>query len=175
MASALLPAAVTPPGTATSTITTTALNGLNLSNVALTCAITPAATPSATCSVGTMSVSGTTGISMLTVTTVGPTSALAPGDRRPGALFALGLIIPAMLLGGAGLGTQNRKKLLSFCIVFLVLSGCVFQVACGGGGKTTTTTPTGNSGTPAGTYTVTVTGTAGSTQHTTLPVTLTVQ
>jgi len=86
------------------------------------------------------------------------------------------LVLPAMLLGTVRLATPKRRKLLSYCIVFLLISGCLLQVACsgasnsgsgGGGGG-------GTGGTPAGTYIITVTGTAGSTQHITT-VTLTVQ
>jgi hypothetical protein len=81
-----------------------------------------------------------------------------------------------MLLGTVGMVAPKRRKLLSYSIVFLLVSGCLLQVACngasnsgsgGGGGG-------GTGGTPAGTYTVTVAGVAGATQHTTM-VTLTVQ
>jgi hypothetical protein len=80
-----------------------------------------------------------------------------------------------MLLGTVGMAAPKRRKLLSYCIVFLLVSGCLLQVACsgasnsgsGGGGG-------GTGGTPAGTYTITVTGAAGSIQNATI-VTLTVQ
>jgi ABC-type oligopeptide transport system substrate-binding subunit len=79
-----------------------------------------------------------------------------------------------MLLGGAGLNKPNRRKLLGFCFIFLVLSGCLFQAACGSSSSSSHTTPPPTSGgTPAGTYTVTVTGNASGTQHA-LPITLTV-
>jgi hypothetical protein len=81
-------------------------------------------------------------------------------------------MVPAMLLGGAGMNKPNRRKLLGFCLIFLVLSGCAFQVACGGGGSSQVNT--GNSGTPANTYSVTITGNANGTQHTASPVSLTV-
>jgi hypothetical protein len=80
-----------------------------------------------------------------------------------------------MLLGTVGMAGAKHRKLLSYCLVFLLVGGCLLQMACsgannsgsgGGGGG-------GTSGTPAGTYTVTVTGSGGSTQQTT--VTLTVQ
>ena len=37
-----------------------------------------------------------------------------------------------MLLGTVGLAPPKRRKLLSYCIVFLLVSGCLLQVACGG-------------------------------------------
>jgi hypothetical protein len=61
-----------------------------------------------------------------------------------------------MLLGTVGMAAPKRRKLLNCCLAFLLVGGCLLQAACGSGGK---------SGTPAGTYTVTVTGGAGSTQH----------
>jgi len=62
----------------------------------------------------------------------------------------------AFLSTGSG-ANSRKKKLLGFLLVCLMLSGFVFLAACssgshGGGG--------GGSGTPAGNYTVTVTGTA---------------
>jgi hypothetical protein len=85
------------------------------------------------------------------------------------------LLVPAMLLGGAGLNKPNRRKLLGFCVVFLVLSGCLFQVACSSSGQTTTTTT--QPSTPAGKYTVTISGMASGVQNPPQPImlTLTVQ
>ena len=77
-----------------------------------------------------------------------------------------------MLLGTAGMAAPKRRKLLSYCLVFLLVSGCLLQVACSGasnGGS-----GGGGGGTPSGSYTITVTGAAGSTQHA-APVTLIVQ
>jgi hypothetical protein len=82
--------------------------------------------------------------------------------------------MPAMLLSAAGLGTPSRRKLLGVCLIFLVLSGCLLQVACGGSGSNSTPPPATKTSTPAGTYTVTITGNASGEQHTT-SVSLTVQ
>jgi len=54
-----------------------------------------------------------------------------------------------------------------------VLGGCLLQVACGASGSASP--PVGNSGTPAGTYKVTITGTANGTVTQTTSVSLTVQ
>jgi hypothetical protein len=87
------------------------------------------------------------------------------GPKGSGMMFAFAIMVPAMLLGGAGINKENRRKLLGVCLIFLVLSGCAFQVACGGGGGSTTVKTQGNPGTPAGSYTVTVVGKANGTQH----------
>jgi len=55
--------------------------------------------------------------------------------------------------------------LVTSLLLFLALTGSLFLTACGGGG---------NKGTKKGTYTITITGTAGGTTHTT-SVSLTVQ
>ena len=175
-AGALLPASVTPGSSSTANVTLVYLGGLDPSKVALTCAVTPAANPAASCSLGAVSVTGTNGTAVLTVSTAGPQAALGTpaGQRGSGALFAFGMIVPAMLLGGAGISKPNRRKLLGFCLIFLVLGGCMLQSACGSSGSSSHTS-TGNSGTPAGSYSVVVTGTANGAQQSTSPVTLTVQ
>lgn len=166
---ALNPPSVSPSGSATSTITVTPINGFNVSGVTLSCSVSPTPKQPATCSIGGMQVSGGLGTATLTVSTVGPSSAmLAPAGLGPqfDGMLALGMIIPAMLLGTAGASKQNRRKVLGICLVLLLFSGVAFQMACssgsnssgggggGGGGG-------GNPGTPSGQYTITVTGTAG--------------
>ncbi len=65
--------------------------------------------------------------------------------------------------GLLGIAAPKSRKLLSNCLVFLLVGGCMWQVACVGGslGANTTT------GTPAGICSDIVTGAAGSNQHTT--------
>jgi hypothetical protein len=105
-----------------------------------------------------------------TITTAAHTASLGtpPLRRRSVPLYAVWLVLPAILLGTA---SPKRRKLLSCCLVFLVVGGCLLQAACGAGSNSGST---GTGGTPAGSYTIMITGAAGSTQHTTT-VTLTVQ
>jgi hypothetical protein len=110
--------------------------------------------------------------STLTITTTAQTASLAsPFGRRSSPLYATWLMLPAMLLGAAGMAAPKRRKLLAYCFAFLLVGGCLLQAACGGGSNGSVS---GGGGTPAGTYTITVTGAAGSTQNTT-GVTLIVQ
>jgi hypothetical protein len=160
-----------------STITVNPLGGLNPSTVALSCSISTTLSPAPTCSLGAISVANSAGSSVLTVSTTGPQAALSgAAEHGSGWLFALGLLLPAMLLSSAGVNTAKRRRLLSLCLIFLALSGCLLQVACGGSGSNNTPPPTTKTtpSTPAGTYTVTVTGNASGEQHTT-SVSLTVQ
>jgi hypothetical protein len=64
-------------------------------------------------------------------------------------LFAAGLL---------GLGNRRRLPVLATPIIILA---CASWIGCGGGGSSSHTTP----GTPAGTYTATVTATSGSLNH----------
>jgi hypothetical protein len=163
---------IAPGSTATALVSINAVGGL--SSVNLTCTISPS-TPSATCTLPpTVKVANGLGTATLVFKTAGPTSALLTPDGNHGSntLFAVGLMIPALLFGGAGLTKPGRKKFISFCL-FLALAGCVASIACGGGssGGSTTPPPSGNSGTPAGNYQVTVSGTASGVANPT-PVTL---
>jgi hypothetical protein len=103
----------------------------------------------------------------LTITTVGQAASLAapPLGRHSNPLYAVWLVLPAMLLGMVGMTAPKRGKLLSWGFALLLVGGCLLQAACGGGAGRNT---------PTGTYSVTVTGAAGSTQHTTI-LTLTIQ
>ncbi len=165
-ASTLSPSSVAPGSLAKATITVTTFGGLDPSTLALSCTVTPVVSPAATCSMAGTSVASNTVTSTLTVSTVGPQTALASPspERGSGLRLALGMMIPSMLLSVSGLKKPRGRKLLSFCLLLLVLSGCLIGVACGGGGQAVA--PAGNSGTPAGTYTVMVTASGGGTTHT---------
>jgi hypothetical protein len=66
------------------------------------------------------------------------------------------------------LARPRRKRLVSYILVGLMAGGCLLQAACGGSmSKNVPSVPNAVAGTPAGTYTVQVIGTAGSTQHST--------
>lgn len=118
----------------------------------------------------------------LTITTTAPTSGAltAPASKRSSApLYAVWLLLPAMLLSTAGLSAPKRKRLISYFLLTLAMTGVLFLVACGGGSSSMSGgggggggTPSG--GTPAGTYKITVQGKAG-TVTSTQQVTLTVQ
>jgi uncharacterized protein (UPF0548 family) len=166
--STLSPSSIAPGTSAKSTITINPVGGMNPSSLTLSCSVSPVVNPAATCSLGTITVENGTGTATLTVATTGPQAALVPltNKRGAGRLFALALMIPAMLFGGAGLNQSGRRKLMSFCLVFLVIGGCLLQAACGNSGGTPET--------PAGSYTVTITGSSNGTQHTT-SASLTVQ
>jgi hypothetical protein len=160
-ATALAPASVKAGAAATSTITIAPVNGFN-SAVALTCTVTPVATRPATCAFNPTSVADGTGTSTLTVSTVAATTAsVAP--RTNGIFYAMWLPIGGLALIGVGF-TSRKKKLWGFVLGCLLFSGLIFLSACGGssssggGGG-------GHPGTAAGTYTVTVTGTAGALTH----------
>jgi subtilase family serine protease len=157
-------------GTGTSTITITVLNGFT-GTVNLTCSPS-SATAQITCSLNPTSLDMSTGTTngtktaTLSMVTVADLQMPSHWQRRGTWFGATGGLFAAVLLGGV----SSRRRwlgLLGFFVVVVVLVG----VACGGGGGSSVKK---TQGTPAGSYTVTVTATSGSTTHTT-NVSLTVQ
>ena len=144
-------------GTATSTVTVTGLNGFT-SAVALTCAGAPAGS---TCSLNPSSVTPTStgATSTVTFTTTARSSAMAFRIRSPRApgiwntalgLITLSLALFVWMIRRIGVA---RKVAWTFAAL-LMLS----LTSCSGLPKT---------GTPAGTYTITITGTSGTLTHST--------
>jgi trimeric autotransporter adhesin len=172
----LKPASLSAGTSATGTVTVTSVNSFN-SAVTLTCSVSPSPTNAPGCSVQSpVTPSANGSASTLTVTTTAATSssALVPAIKHPSNIFYATLLLPAMLFSTAGMGSSRRKKAISCILLVLAVAGCVFLVACGGGSGSSTPPPGGSSGTPSGSYTITVTGTSGSINQTET-FTLTVQ
>jgi subtilase family serine protease len=164
------------PGATTgnvSTVTVTPANGFT-GTVALTAAITsspngaqypPTLSFGATSPV-TIASAGAAAVATLTITTTPPTSsALAyPASHRSRWLPAGGAALACILLFGIPAGQRRWRSMLAMLTLLVSLAGAVS--ACGGGGGGSAPgggKNTNNPGTTAGSYTVKVTGTSGST------------
>jgi probable HAF family extracellular repeat protein len=147
-ATPLTPSSVNPGGSSTSTVTVYV--GTNpVTTAALSCSVQPSRPLGATCSINPTSAAP----AMLRVSTFGPSGRLL---SRPGSglLYALWLPLIGLVATGVGLGSnQNgqKRKPKTVALACALLLGLTFQTACGG---------SHSSGTPAGTYTITVTATA---------------
>jgi hypothetical protein len=155
-ASAPMPGTVGHGQSSISTVTLAHLNSFD-KPVALSCSVQPA--QSATCSINPSSITfDSTGNApaTLTINTGSATASLGP-LLNSGPLQFLWPVVGFAIVG-AGLGSRRsiRQKLM-VCISSAVLfGGLILQSACGGSGGPGTTT-----------YTITVTGTSASTQHST--------
>jgi von Willebrand factor A domain-containing protein 7 len=150
-------------------ITLTPQGGFS-SSVMLACSsITPSvsAGPSCVFSPASLSPGGTNPVqATLSVSTIAQTAAASARGRhlsRTEDVFASLLFLPlASFFFPAAWGTRRRRLLIIVVVCLLAAF-----VGCGGGSAPMTTPPPTPTGTPAGTYTIVVTASAGSLSHTT--------
>jgi hypothetical protein len=107
----------------------------------------------------------------LTISTFPRTTTTVELLPRSGPFYAVWLPIAGLAFFGVGLRSRvsHKSRVLGGFFFLLLMTMIALQPACGGHSSTTTTT-----GTPAGTYTITVSATSGTFSQTT-PVTLVVQ
>ena len=159
--------AIPPGGSATYTVSVSQQNGFS-GSVNLTCSAPTSAGISCSLSPGSVNPGGT---AMLTVTTMSVSSGLMWPGAGSGWMYALGMPFGTILLGGIGLSPrQTRQKNLSGLVLCCIMGAILMlQAGCAGGGGSHKT-----SGTGAGTYTITISGTSGS-LHRSTTATLIVQ
>lgn len=163
--SALTPSTLNPGQNASSTISLSLLSAFD-NPVSLACSVQPAQAGAPTCSLSSNSVTfDGSGQASATLTISAGSSVASLNSFHP---FRKGGLLWFPVAGfaflGTGLGFWRKRKLLLIVVGAALFAGLITQLACGGGG----------SGTKSTAYTVTVTGTSGATQHSTI-VNLTVQ
>jgi uncharacterized repeat protein (TIGR03803 family) len=159
-ASAFTPTTVNPGSSAISTISTTASGGFN-GSITLSCTVQSSVAFAPTCSVSPTTVNAGTS-SKVTVNTTGPSAAVVtPFDS--GILYVICLPVLGLMVAGPTLIGRNRMLRVRLGLLCLLAAGALFQLACGGSKKIV------SGGTPAGSYTVIVTGVSGSLEHSVNP------
>jgi len=166
--SALTPSTVSPGASSISTVYVTPLLPFNKS-VTLSCSVQPSPASAPKCSISPSSIPPGTPAT-LTVSTTGATATTLPSGSGFRPFNALWLPLIA-LVAGVAVGSEQklRGKLSAVALTSVLMAGLIFGIACGGSGNNSV-----SSGTPPGTYAITVTGTSGSLHHSTT-TTLTIQ
>jgi hypothetical protein len=156
------------PATFATTITPT---GGFAGTVTVSCSVATSASPAPACASILVQVNGTAVAASMTVNTTAPHASFV--QSAPSIFYAMLLPVGGMTLLGLSFGSR-RKKVLGILLIFLMGSGLLFLASCSSGGSSGGGGGGLTGGTPAGTYTITVTGTSGTLTQTTT-FTLTVQ
>ena len=157
----------------TASFAVTPANGFT-GTVSFACAA-PAAMSEASCSASSVQITGAAAVnSTLTVMTAGPHQVSALRGHGHGLAGMVGTLCMGFIWFGVPASRRRRLGLLMLVVVLLLVLGAT---SCGGvGGGSGSSGGTTDPGTPAGTYSLTVTATSGTIVHTmNVPVTVTAQ
>jgi subtilase family serine protease len=145
-----------PGGSGSSTITVDARNGYS-GTITFTCTAPTSAKMGCTVSGSPLTLGGGTTSGTVTVSVTTAAAGLAPGSA-PVWLGGSGAIFAGVLV----FGVPARRRKLTVALTLITIAFILSAMGCGGSSKSG-----GGTGTPAGNYTVSVTGTDGTTSHTT--------
>ncbi len=145
-------------GSGSSTITVDARNGYS-GTITFTCTAPTSAKIGCTVSGSPLTLGGATTSGTVTVSVTTAAAGLAPAS-------------PPLWLGGSGaifagvlvLGVPSRRRKLTMALTLVTIALILSALGCGGSSSKSSG---GGTGTPAGSYVVSVTGTDGTTSHTT--------
>jgi subtilase family serine protease len=160
-----------PGASGTTTLGVVASTGFTTA-ISITCSGLPAGV---NCSASPITLAGPSKVvtSTITVTTTAATAAVLQHNERP--YYFAAMLFGALPFASIFVVAARRRRRWSMLLGLLVLTFLIGLPACGGGSSSHTPPPPVVTPTPAGTYTINVTATAGSTSQQEGSFTLTVQ